>query len=128
MNKEIEFRAWDKENKKMFYWSFTEQGLYPQDLFNNDNYIVMQYTGLKDKNGKKIFEGDILGKKNPEWLKGYGGKYEMKLNEEIEDDYNSYIGYRRPEDGFEIIGNIYETKVSLGEGLNQFNIDMQTEI
>ena len=58
--REIKFRAWDKEKKIMFNWSFTEQGLYPQDFFNNDNYQVMQYTGVNDKNGKEIYEGDIV--------------------------------------------------------------------
>ena len=60
--REIKFRAWDKETKKM--------SLYPQLGFNNSVDIneqirccgkeLMQYTGLKDKNGKEIYEGDIV--------------------------------------------------------------------
>ncbi len=58
MSREIKFRAWDKYNGKMF----------PDDIIQNwtvatfrwDNYMTMQYTGLKDKNGKEIYEDDLL--------------------------------------------------------------------
>ena len=58
MNREIKFRAWD-DNKM----------IYPTNALSNRNRffrliredaILMQYTGLKDKNGKEIYEGDIV--------------------------------------------------------------------
>lgn len=65
--REIKFRAWGRNEKKMLYGvEHTYDGyIVPMACFGGvldcpDFYIVMQYTGLKDQNGKEIYEGDIV--------------------------------------------------------------------
>ena len=127
--REIKFRAWDKESKRILNiarFDFADHTVYSH-LFACDGYLaenlkIMQYTGLKDKNGTEIYDGDIV-KFNDFWSEITGGnvgdtirtcfvEYIMSgffLRDVLDEEYEEDLGMALiNDDEFEVIGNIYE--------------------
>ena len=128
------FRAWDSAKKEMFKDTFaiTESGqvvVVEQEFVTStpdyifvEHLVIMQSTGLKDKNGKEIFEGDVVRMRNPRDRRQIGmfqvvrvanspmlGLLDKKLTTEIFNLYEHMRNY------YEIIGNIYENPELLEE-------------
>lgn len=82
--REIKFRIWRVKEKKLYppysVYDTEDDGYIP-----SGDAVIMQYTGLKDKNGKEIYEGDILFRKdddtkdgNGTLIRGFQGYLEVK--------------------------------------------------
>ena len=126
--REIKFRAWSKEDKKMEFYDYWftvshhgylcfQHGPDPiyvddSDVDYPDTVIVMQYTGLKDKNGVEIFENDIL--EHPEYgnckvIYRHGGfGIEAKTSSWINTGFHSFSTRSADYEHCEVLGNLYE--------------------
>lgn len=122
--REIKFRAWAKKEKEFvpsnIEWSISSEGLFCFTgeggglISYDEDYKLMQFTGLHDRNGKEIYEGDILcdvverGKEQPTFL------YKVEWADDIGPGWFSMAPRGRcflkemRMSLYEIIGNIYE--------------------
>ena len=122
----LKFRVWDKELKAMFELKslvFTlnlatiasKNDLFPSRTRSFDDIIFMQSTGLLDKNGKEIFEGDIVEwehKDTGQLVRGIV-KYDAELGfwgmTDVRFDDLRAIGYLANQ-RVTVLGNIYQNK------------------
>lgn len=103
MQDRFKFRQWDKNTKMMGYYNCDENSLHTLMIPCGKN--IMQCTGLKDKNGKFIYEGDIVRDINiPSYfyiVVWFKGSFYLKSTVS-----NSFLMFDTTQQ--EVIGNIYE--------------------
>ena len=115
MKREIKFRAWDGYTMELPFTSRVYKNIvfytfkFPPPASEAD-LVILQYTGLKDKNGKDIYEDDIVER--------FGGKYSNGIVEWDnyglwriicpEEEWSYGTDQREFSETHEVIGNIYE--------------------
>lgn len=131
--KDNKFRAWETLNQKMYYldlalyaWndiSNTHKFALPPNrqslresytMMNLDALKIMQYTGIKDRSGNNIYEGDVVkGKRSSHWHDGYD-----KVNAKVYFDQRNLSfcvkglggGHLYNIEDLEVLGNVYENE------------------
>lgn len=126
----LKFRVWDKKLKllgNVSYIDFESKKMIYHNGFVNyyanfEDVVLMQSTGFKDKNGKEIFEGDIVNcgylfNGSPfdeldeyEEEKGVVKFLNCGFNIKFKNDTNLFIDIMESCEDIEIIGNIYENR------------------
>ncbi|AJI25392.1 hypothetical protein H8R29_23660 [Priestia megaterium] len=104
------------DNGKVDY--VTDEDMEEYSFADNSLKAVVQYTGLKDKNGKEIYEGDIVK------ISDHPFEGSMKINGNYEVGYNKYMELCcgslllfRNKHYAEVIGNIHESPQLVGESI-----------
>jgi uncharacterized phage protein (TIGR01671 family) len=116
--RELKFRAWIEREKYMATQGEPDLETLSSFMHHySDNSILMQYTGLKDKNGKEIYEGDVLNfkanytNKPCGYFNGIVVITPLKLILKVGDlEYDAYEECEGIDYLSEITGNIYENQ------------------
>ena len=117
MNREIKFRAWDSEQKVMFYgekeqfddmlaFRFGHFGIDPEE-----NVFYMQFTGLKDENKVNIYEDDVVvDNVGRIWIVKYSENKASFLFHWVKDQsqYVNMYGFNAFQKPIEVIGNVHQ--------------------
>lgn len=117
--RDLKFRAWDNEKKKYFYNVSVLNGVafYNSKVlsiaFGNVNHIIEQFTGLLDKKGNEVYEGDIMALfDNAGGQENYIIEWEKSCYQIIGSNGNDWLTLEEFCES-EIVGNIHENNMNL---------------
>ncbi len=104
MGRQLKFRAWDKIKREMVKFPILLSSFPSTEPENvvviiNDNYDIMQYAECCDKNGKDLYDGDIV---IADW------HWTEPHVVELPDDYYAFTEFSLSNETIEILGNEYE--------------------
>lgn len=129
--REVRFRSWSEQTKKMVPWGFIKNGFFSPSTVGGVNMFdmpQMQFTGLTDKNGVEIYEGDIIRDRfisQPGFgSMGFGSSFDREWITEVKvpeiymhwdenqfgdfEDLKKHFAEGDKDYGVEVIGNRYE--------------------
>lgn len=102
--RDYRFRIWNPADCTMTY----NVGLDRISEYADETLVKMLQTGLKDKRGNNIYEGDVVyfaNTKVPRWIKFHNGSFTLFQGE----SRRLTLGELWPTEDIEVIGNIYDT-------------------
>ena len=107
MQRTIKFRAWDKTLNKIHSWSIIENHFTLEELLDDNFFEAMQYTGLEDKYGNEIYDGDYIRYS----MRTINGSIYTHVCRVFQHESGTWRieGYREDNHSYETKGTVYAT-------------------
>ncbi len=107
--RKVKFKVWDKVHKEMLDWEQVKTEMVFTNM-DDKNLVFLQYTGILDKNGKQIYENDIVKNRlnGKVYVVRWNGCSSAFLMQDVEKQTKSLYFANQGFGRYEVIGNVYE--------------------